>query len=99
RVLRGTEELFDLEVLFDPAEKEFDIPAALVESGDFFGAGVEIVRKNPQDFARIDDNANFADGIAKGIFAVFRLTGGQKSDAIRKDRAAFHHGSLFDLAK
>ena len=88
-----------LKGLFDPAEEQLDIPTALVETGDFLGAGIEIVRKNSKYFARIDNNPDFADRIAKGILAVFCLAGGQKSDAIRKDRAAFHDSSLFDLLK
>ncbi len=33
-VLGGAEEAFDLEVLLDPFEEEFDLPAAFVEPGD-----------------------------------------------------------------
>ena len=33
-VFAGSEEALDLEILLDPLEKEFDLPAALVDGGD-----------------------------------------------------------------
>jgi hypothetical protein len=43
-VLRGAQELGDFEDLLDPAEEQLDGPAALVEVGDFLGAGIEAAR-------------------------------------------------------
>ena len=40
----GAEEAFDLEVLFDRSEEQFDQPAGLVELGDFFRARLQVIR-------------------------------------------------------
>ena len=45
-----TEETADLERLLDPAKEQLHRPAALVERGDLFGRGVEIVADDAQDF-------------------------------------------------
>ncbi len=42
-VAAGTEESFDLQILLDPFEEQFDLPAGLVDIGDGFGGQVEIV--------------------------------------------------------
>lgn len=42
-VFRGSQELLDPEVLLDPLEEQFDLPAGLVEIGDFDGWSDKIV--------------------------------------------------------
>jgi hypothetical protein len=37
------EELTDFEMLFDPAEQEFDLPASFVERGDVVGGTLHVV--------------------------------------------------------
>lgn len=49
-VLAGAVEGFDLEVLLDPFEEEFDLPAAFVELWDNEGWQCEIVREEHQTF-------------------------------------------------
>jgi len=43
RVGRSAEEVFDAQVLFDPAEEELDLPAVLVKRGDGRGRHLEMI--------------------------------------------------------
>jgi diguanylate cyclase (GGDEF)-like protein len=43
RIVVGAEELLDVEVLLDPSEQQFNLPAALVEGGDLDGRSSQIV--------------------------------------------------------
>jgi hypothetical protein len=47
-VLRNSEKGFDTQVLFDPLEEEFDLPAALIESGNLSRGQQEIVGQKNQ---------------------------------------------------
>jgi len=47
-VLRNSEKCFDSQVLFDPLEEEFDLPAALIESGNLSRGQQEIVGQKNQ---------------------------------------------------
>jgi hypothetical protein len=47
-VFGAPDEAFDLEVLLDPLEQEFDLPALLVEGGDLVGGTGEIVGNEAQ---------------------------------------------------
>ena len=42
-ILAGTDERFHLQILFDPFEKQFDLPPGLVDIGDGFGRQLEII--------------------------------------------------------
>ena len=42
-VFVAAEEGLDLEMLLDPAEEELDLPAGLVEGGDFDGGALHVV--------------------------------------------------------
>src|SRR5688572_1947900 len=42
-VLRGTEECFDSQMLLDPFEEQFDLPATATERRDVCGAEIEMV--------------------------------------------------------
>lgn len=48
-VLAAPEKMPDLQRLLDPAEKQFNLPAPLVERGDLLGGRVEVVmtRRKP----------------------------------------------------
>src|SRR6266705_5379874 len=51
-ILGGTEEGLDAEVLLDPLEKEFDLPATLVERANRCRWKLEMVRQKHQRLAR-----------------------------------------------
>ena len=40
---------FDLEILFDPFEKQFDLPALFVENYEFLGRAAEIIYPSAQE--------------------------------------------------
>jgi len=49
-VFRGSEEPFDPQVLLDPLEEQFDLPAALVEGADGRGRQAEMVGEKDECF-------------------------------------------------
>lgn len=51
RVLRSAEETLDAQVLLDPLEEQFHLPAALVERADGFGGYAEVVGEKHQRLA------------------------------------------------
>lgn len=55
-ILAGAEESFDSQVLFDPFEEEFDLPATLVNGCDRQGGKIEVVGQEDQSLSalRID---------------------------------------------
>ena len=54
RVLGGSEEVPDLEGLFDPPEEQFDRPATFVKVGDLLCARCQVVGEDTQDLAGLD---------------------------------------------
>jgi hypothetical protein len=54
RVGRGAVKGFDAQMLFDPFEEEFDLPAAAVELGDGQGWNGEVVGQKDQPLARFE---------------------------------------------
>jgi len=52
-VFGGGKKPFDPEVLFDPLEEQFDLPAALVEGGDRQGRQSGVVGEEEQCLARV----------------------------------------------
>lgn len=59
-ILGGAEKAFDLEVLLDPFEKQFDLPALLVQIGNRLGGAVEVVGDEDQPLvilSPVDDPA------------------------------------------
>ena len=59
-VVVGAEELADIEMLLDPAEQQFDLPAALVESGDLDRRRSQIVGDESEASARVAPDADEA---------------------------------------
>ena len=51
-ILAGPVKSFDAQVLFDPFEEKFDLPATLVELRDGQGGDIEIVGQKDQAFVR-----------------------------------------------
>src|SRR5438105_14999690 len=58
-VLGGSQEVSDLQGLFDPSAEQLDSPSTLVQSGDFLRACSQIVAEDTQDFAGLDDRPYF----------------------------------------
>src|ERR1044071_128461 len=50
RILRGPIESFDAQMLFDPAEKQFDLPTTSVQFGDRHRRQEEVVGEKHQTF-------------------------------------------------
>ena len=51
-VFGGAEERLDTQVLLDPLEEQFDVPAAFVERGDGLGREAEMIGEKDQMLAR-----------------------------------------------
>ena len=66
-VLRGSKEVSDLEVLFDPLEEQLDLPALSVEFGDLVCRGLEIVCDQFDCLAGGDPHGDLADRIGHGV--------------------------------
>ena len=49
--MRSADETFDLELLLDGFEKEFDLPAVFIDLGDGGGRPCEVVGQEHNDFA------------------------------------------------
>ena len=77
-VFSCAKERFDAQILFDPLEEEFDLPAALVDRGNGKGGEIEMVCKEDQGFPgfRIDktDTAQ-PTGIVPFSFFGFKANG------------------------
>ena len=95
-VLGSAEEVTDFEGLLDPAEEQFDLPAALVEVGNFLGGGVEIVGQDAQLLAGLGIDADFTDGIGEGVLTASCQAGGKVTDAVGEDRRARRKRLLLD---
>jgi hypothetical protein len=52
--------------LFDPAEEQFDGPAALVEIGDL-GRSIEVVAQDAQNLAALELDPNLADRLVEQV--------------------------------
>ena len=84
-----TEEVPNFETVLDPSEEQLDLPASLVEFGDFVGGRVQIIGDDTQDFAGLGAHAQFADRVLEnGIFAPTRLARWQMADAVGENRRA-----------
>src|SRR5271154_7629196 len=61
RVFGSSEEVANLQGLFDPSKEQLDSPSPLVQVGDVLRAGVEIIGEDAQHLAGIVDHSDFAD--------------------------------------
>lgn len=84
-VLGGSEEMPDLEVLLDPFEEQFDLPALLVELSDLAGRGVEIIGQDADDFAGGDAHGDLAYRVGHGVAPRPGHALRQQTDAVRED--------------
>jgi len=65
-VFTGPEEMANFQGLFDPAEEQFDGPAALVEIGDL-GRSIEVVAQDAQNLAALELDPNLADRLVEQV--------------------------------
>src|SRR6266849_5427029 len=79
RVLGTADKMGDFQGLLHHAEEQLDLPAPLVEVGDFFGGGVQIVGQNAQGPASLHSHDDLAYRALHGISAVFGLTARQEA--------------------
>ena len=77
------QEALDLEVLLDPFEEEFDLPAPFVEIGDLFGGALEIIC-DEGDFTAFVFIENLDP--AQGLFVFASWLSGQGYDLIGHDQ-------------
>ena len=68
-IFRGSQEVADLQGLFDPAKEQLDGPSALVQVGDFLRARLQIIGEDAQHLAGLDDDLNLADETRHRIVA------------------------------
>jgi len=83
-VFVGAQELADVEMLFDPAEQQFNLPAALVKDRDFDGGSLAIVgdeRETPT-VVTLEPNASQRNRQSRVTFA------GEHDLIVRDDREA-----------
>lgn len=90
-VLGSTEKVADFEGLLDPAEEQFDVPAALVEFGDLIGRSIKIIGDNTQDLAGLGLDPDLAHRVLERVLAGLGLPCRQQSDAVGKHRRALRH--------
>lgn|SRR5687767_8196961 len=104
-ILRGTQELLDPEVLLDPFEEQLDLPAGLIEVGNFAGWGDEIVGEDAHTGAVVENDGDLAQSVLlKGVLAVARHAMGKPDqpvavDAVIDDRTGLdqlHRSVFFD---
>src|SRR6202163_5092643 len=60
-VFGGSQEVDDLQGLFDPAKEQLDGPSTLVQIGDFLRACLKVIGEDAQHLAGLDHDANFTD--------------------------------------
>src|SRR6185437_2699007 len=60
RVLGTADKMGDFQGLFHYSEEQLDLPASLVEVGDFFGGRIQIVGQNPQGPASLHGHDDLA---------------------------------------
>src|SRR5260370_24730155 len=60
-VFGSSQEMADLQGLFDPSKEQLDRPSTLVEVGDVLRACLDIIGEDAQHLAGLDDDANFTD--------------------------------------
>jgi len=73
-VFRGSQEVADLQGLFDPSEEQLDRPSPLVEVGDLLRARLDVVGEDAQHLAGLDRNPDLAASIGICLAAVMSLT-------------------------
>src|SRR6185437_11036059 len=84
-VFGTADKMGDFQGLLHHTEEQFDLPASLIEVGDFLGGGVQIVGQNAQGSASLHGHDDLADRTLHGISAAFSLTARQKADAIAQN--------------
>src|SRR5258708_8005655 len=60
-VFGSSQEMADLQGLFDPSKEQLDRPSTLVEVGDVLRACLDIIGEDAQHLAGLDHDANFTD--------------------------------------
>src|SRR5258708_8532414 len=60
-VFGSSQEMADLQGLFDPSKEQLDRPSTLVEVGDVLRACLDVIGEDAQHLAGLDDDANFTD--------------------------------------
>src|SRR6266849_9721901 len=95
-VFGAADKVGDFQGLLHHTEEQFDLPAPLVEFGNFLGGGVQIVGQNAQSPASLHGHDDLADRALHGIFAAFGLTPRQKADAVAQNSRSRLDGHGFD---
>ena len=95
-VLGGSEKMADFQDLLDPSEEQLDRPATFVQISDVSRAGGQIIGKDAQRLAGLDNNPNFADEGRHRVVARSRETLWKISGPIADDRASRWHRPIFD---
>src|SRR6201999_648641 len=98
-ILGDPDEASDLEGLLDPTEEQLDSPAPAIEVGNFFCAGIEIIRQDAQHLSGVGREANLAHSILHWIASAPGLACRQKADAVREDVAALGDSHLPDYVE
>jgi len=96
RVLGGSEEVADLEGLFDPSEEQLDRPAALVKVGDLLRARRQVVGEDAQDLAGFGPHPHLSHQSRHRILARGGEPLGQMSDTVADQCGAGGDRPLFD---
>ena len=86
-VFAGSEEALDLEILLDPLEKEFDLPAALVNRGNSRSSKIEIVGNEAIGLLRLLVQKLHQPEFARELF--HRLRSRKPNDFIAEDATLF----------
>ena len=91
---RAAMKVADFQVLFDPAEKQFDLPAGLVEIGNGLCRTIEIVGEQLERLAGIDGDGDHPAVLGEGIPPAAGQPLGQSNDLIADDGGAGWHRPL-----
>src|ERR1700688_2493054 len=85
-VFGSSQEVTDLQGLFDPSKEQLDGPSTLVQVGDVLRACLDIIGEDAQYLAGLDDDANFTDQIRHWVVAGGGEPFGKVSGPIAEDR-------------
>jgi len=89
-ILGGTEKGFDAQMLFDPFEEEFDLPASFVELGDVDCGQGEIVGE--EDVSLVGFEVSVDDS-AHGLWVIVSCMHTSKDDRLVAEQSrSFIHG-------
>ena len=91
RVGAGAVKGFDAQMLFDPFEEQFDLPAAAIELGDGQRRDREVVGQENQDFA--GSGIAISDAAQRGRIIVLGLRSGHHDGLVKTQTGGFVHGT------